>query len=397
MSDKKHILILTSKTGGGHISLAEALRDLLETGGQTGNGENEQDAKGTEVLAITIADPQPGFFHLHYRLVSRYALWLWAAEFQFFDTPGRALLAHRIFTRLVRHQLIALMDNVQPDLIITTYPFLSYEVMCVLEQRSSTVPLVMLFSDANGVHAAWLTERRAAATFATTRETYEQALATGFTPERLHLVGWPVRAQFSRTCQLSQEARTEKLSHLNLAPNRFTVFLQGGSEGAARIDRTIANILAAGASVGDLQLILATGTNRNLLERYKNVPNLAILPYTKEIAPFMAASDVIMGKAGPNMLFESVMLGKPFIATAYIPGQEQANLPFIQRHGLGWVAIQPEEQRSLLTTLIHNTGQLDAMSATINAYRQWNAGANTCIVPLIRSLINGWPSSEQAS
>jgi UDP-N-acetylglucosamine:LPS N-acetylglucosamine transferase len=397
MSGKKNILILTSKTGGGHISLAEALRDLLETGGQTGNGKNEKDAKDTEVPTITIADPQPGFFHLHYRVVSRYALWLWAAEFQFFDTPGRALLAHRIFTRLVRHQLIALLDNVQPDLIITTYPFLSYEVMCLLEQRSSTVPLVMLFSDANGVHAAWLTERRAAATFATTRETYEQALATGFAPERLHLVGWPVRAQFSRTCQLSQEARTEKLSHLNLAPNRFTVFLQGGSEGAARIDRTIENILAAGASAGDLQIILATGTNRNLLERYKNVPSLAILPYTKEIAPFMAASDVIMGKAGPNILFESVMLGKPFIATAYIPGQEQANLPFIQRHGLGWVALQPEEQRSLLTTLIHNTGQLDAMSATINAYRQWNTGANKCIVPLIRSLINGRPSSEQAS
>ncbi len=387
MSGKKHILILTSKTGGGHVSLAEALRDLLETGGQTGAGKNEKDTKDTQVPAITIADPQPGFFHLHYRLVSRYALWLWAAEFQFFDTPGRALLAHRIFTRLVRHQLVALVDNVRPDLIITTYPFLSYEVMHVLAQRSSTVPLVMLFSDANGVHAAWLTERRAAATLATTRETYEQALATGFAPERLHLVGWPVRAQFSSTSLLSQEARTEKLSHLNLAPNRFTVFLQGGSEGAARIDRTIENILAAGAGAGDLQVILATGTNRNLLERYKDKPNLAVLPYTKEIAPFMAASDVIMGKAGPNMLFESVMLGKPFIATAYIPGQEQANLPFIQRYGLGWVALQPGEQRSLLTSLIHDPDQLDAMSATINAYRRWNAGANKCIVPLIRSLL----------
>src|SRR5205085_4698582 len=114
------------------------------------------------------------------RLVSRYALWLWAAEFRFFDTPRRALMAHHVFTRLVRRQLNALLDKVQPDLILTTYPFLSCEVMRVLEQRSSTVPLVLLFSDANGVHAAWLSERRAAATFATTRETYEQALAAGF-------------------------------------------------------------------------------------------------------------------------------------------------------------------------------------------------------------------------
>jgi UDP-N-acetylglucosamine:LPS N-acetylglucosamine transferase len=276
--------------------------------------------------------------------------------------------------------------------ILTTYPFLSYEVMRVLEQRSSAIPLVMLFSDANGVHTAWLTERQAAATLATTRETYEQALTVGFAPERLHLVGWPVRAQF--TCApLNSEKRAEILTHLNLDPNRFTVFLQGGGEGAARFARTIENVLAAGAATGTtsagsgLQVILATGTNHALLERYKNTPNLSALPFTKEIAPFMAAADVVMGKAGPNMLFESMTLVKPFIATAYIPGQEQANLPFIQRHGLGWVALQPQEQRSLLTTLICDPEQLRAMAASVQAYRQWNTEANRCIMPLIHSLI----------
>jgi UDP-N-acetylglucosamine:LPS N-acetylglucosamine transferase len=387
MSNQKNILILTSKTGGGHISLAEALRDLLVTGVQAEDSKHEKATKDAKAAAITIVDPQPGFFHLHYRIVSRYALWLWAAEFRFLDTPGRALLAHRVFTRMVRHRLNALLDHVQPDLILTTYPFLSYEVMRVMEQRSSTVPLVMLFSDANSVHAAWLTERRANATFATTRETYEQALAFGFAPERLHLVGWPVRAQFSRADLSNREMRMEKLTHLNLAPNRFTVFLQGGSEGAARVDRTIENVLAMTALTNDLQVILATGTNRNLLKRYKNVPNFATLPHTKEIASYMAAADIIMGKAGPNILFESVMLGKPFIATTFIPGQEQENLAFIQRHGLGWVAIRREEQHSLLTSLIHNTDQFKAMSATINTYRKWNIRANKQVIPLIRLLI----------
>ena len=388
MLSQKNILILTSKTGGGHVSLAEALYDLIKNDAQTGAAANDKDTKDTKAPAITIVDPQPGFFHLHYRLVSRYALWLWAAEFRFFDAPGRALLAHRLFAHLVRRQLNALLDKVQPDLILTTYPFLTFEVMRTLEQRSSTVPLVLLFSDANGVHAAWLSERRAAATLATTRETYEQALATGFAPERVHLVGWPVRSQFSRAHMANRETQTEQLAHLNLVPNRFTVFLQGGSEGAAHIDRTIENVLAAGDLRDDLQVILATGTNSTLLERYKNVRNLAALPYTKEIAPFMAGADVIMGKAGPNTLFESVMLGKPFIVTAYIPGQEHANLAFIQRHGLGWVALQPREQYSLLNTLIHNTDRLSAMSATVNTYRQWNAEANQRIVPLIRSLID---------
>ena len=407
MLKQKNILILTSKTGGGHVSLAEALGDLIEKETCRDEVSLRLDDRNTEhgqmekAPAVTIVDPQPGFFQFHYRVVSRYALWLWAAEFQFFDRPGRALVAHRVFTSLVRRQLGDLLHKVLPDLIITTYPFLSYEVMRVLEQHSSSIPLVMLFSDANGVHAAWLSERQATATFAPTRETYEQALAVGFPPERVHLVGWPVRTQFTHTAigephlVRGQGERTgddegqciaSRLA-LNLDPHRFTVFLQGGNEGAAHVNRTIENVLTASDLTSGPQVILATGTNRALLARYKNVPNLVALPYTKEIAPFMAAADVIMGKAGPNTLFESVMLGKPFIATTYIPGQEHANLSFIQRHGLGWVALQSEEQRALLTSLTHDTDRLRAMSASINTYRQWNAEANTRIVPLIRSLI----------
>jgi UDP-N-acetylglucosamine:LPS N-acetylglucosamine transferase len=384
MFDQKKILILTSKTGGGHVSLAEAVRDLLILDVQA----EPEDTNSVFLPGnIPILDPQPAFFHQHYRLVSRYGLWLWAAEFQFFDTPRRSLLAHDVFTRLVHRRLHHLLDELRPDLIITTYPFLSYEVVRTLEQRSSRIPLVMLFSDANGVHASWLSERQAAATFATTRENYEQALAVGFAPECLHLTGWPVRAQFTNQRLLTRETRAETLTRLGLDPNRFTVFLQGGGEGAARFSHTIETVLSAGDVAGNLQVILATGTNSALLERSKDVRNLAALPFTPEIAPFMAAADIVMGKAGPNVLFESVTLGKPFLATSYIPGQEKANLPFIQRHGLGWVALQPHEQLALLTSLLHNPDQLSAMSATVDAYRHWNNEATRRIVPLLNTLL----------
>ena len=385
MQRHKNILILTSRTGGGHVSLAEALRDVLTEVPLVRGAESEQH---TTLPVVTISDPQSRIFHEHYRIVSRYALWLWAAEFQFLNTTKRALVAHRIFTRLVYRQLNDLLETVQPDLIITTYPFLTYEVMRVLEKRSSPVPLVSLFSDANGVHATWLTERGATATLATTRETYEQALSVGFVPERLHLVGWPVRAQFARASRTSSTVRGDILTQLHLVPDRLTLFLQGGSEGAAHVTRTIENIQAVSGLNSNVQIILAAGTNRTLYERYrKGAYNLAVLPYTKEIATFMAASDIIMGKAGPNMLFESMMLGKPFVATAYIPGQEYANLAFIQRYGLGWVALHPQEQHTLLMSLVRDPDQLHAMSATINAYRSWNVEATMRLGPLLRSLL----------
>ncbi|HEX7735826.1 MAG TPA: glycosyltransferase [Ktedonobacteraceae bacterium] len=383
----KNILILTSKTGGGHISIAESLRDLISAAARPSSSVSAPDTGQVSGPGITIIDPQPRFFHLHYRLVSRYALGLWAAEFQFFDTPKRARLAHRVFTRLVRGQLNELLDRVQPDLIVTTYPFLTWEAMRVLEERPTRVPMALFFSDANGVHAAWLSERNAAASFAPTSETYEQALATGFAPERLHLVGWPVRAQFLDAHQTMQETRAAQLTRLGLDPERFTVFLQGGGEGAARVGRTIEHILGPADFTNEIQIILATGTNRALQERYQHTPHLAVLPFTREIAPVMAAADIIMGKAGPNMLFESVTLGKPFIATAYIPGQEEANLAFIQRHGLGHVAIQPEEQRQILSSLIHEPARLQEMIASVDNQRQANNAAMQRIVPLLNQLV----------
>jgi 1,2-diacylglycerol 3-beta-galactosyltransferase len=238
----------------------------------------------------------------------------------------------------------------------------------------------MLYSDPNSLHAAWLTEHAAAAVFAPTRETYEYARTAGVSGDVVHLVGWPVRAQFARARGVD---RTRLLKELHLDPKRLTVFLQGGGEGAARFAATVD---AALASSPDVQVILATGTNAALYERYATTPNVHALPFTREIARYMAAADVVMGKAGPNTLFEAVTLGKPFVATAYIPGQEEGNLEFIKRHGLGEVALDAGAQRELLASLTADRPKLAAMHASVEAYRAWNAEANASIVPLIRSL-----------
>jgi UDP-N-acetylglucosamine:LPS N-acetylglucosamine transferase len=354
------ILILTSKTGGGHISLAESLRDRL--------AHNN---------VVELLDPQPRIFHWHYRMVSRYALWLWAAEFQLIDKPWWALQAHRAFTCTVARSLNATIQRIQPDLIITTYPFLTYEVVQVLQKLGQEIPLVMLFADPSRVHSSWLTERHAAITLAPTRETYVQALSANFDPARLHQVGWPVRDQFYR---VDGSQRTELLERLGLGLTHFTIFLQGGGEGAAQFGHSVEHILDIDPN---LQVILATGTNQALQMHFHGVKNVYALPFTKEIAPYMAVADVIMGKAGPNMLFEAVTLGKPFIATSYIPGQEEANLDFIRSHQLGWVALRREQQQILLKKLLINPSELQTMRATVAAYREQNAKGVDLIVSII--------------
>ena len=152
----------------------------------------------------------------------------------------------------------------------------------------------------------------------------------------------------------------------------------------AQFSQTIERVLAIGSG---LQVILAAGTNQALQARFRAVHNVYALPFVKEIAPYMGAADVIMGKAGPNMLMEAVTLGKPFIATTYIPGQEEANLEFIRRHQLGGDALEPGQQRDLLSRLVEKREELYAMETTVAAYQQWNARALELIAPILSSLL----------
>lgn len=351
----KKILIFASRTGGGHISLAESIRDQVQSGYQ-----------------VEIVDPQPRMVHLHYRTVSRHALWLWEAEFKLTDGVRRARLAHELSKHTFAVPILRAIRRVDPDLIISTYAFLTSEVLHAMRLFRIQRPFAMLFSDPNGVHRSWLTEKRAHGTFAPTWETYQQALASGFDPARTYFTGWPVRGQF-------YHAAPFPLSALGLDEKRFTVFLQGGGEGAARFTRTIENLLG----LDGVQVILATGTNRKLYRQYEGRAHIHPLSFTRQIAPYMAAADVVMGKAGPNMLFEAVTLGKPFIATAYIPGQEEVNLEFIRRHKLGWIALKSNSQRYIIKSLAAERGFLRKRMATVESYRQMNTEAVQHIPALI--------------
>ncbi|HVN14504.1 MAG TPA: glycosyltransferase [Anaerolineales bacterium] len=359
----KKILIFVAHTGGGHLSLGEALYDML-----------------SHEYAVTLLDPQPSIINWHYRTVSRHALWLWEAEFKLFDGHRRARVVHTVSSLLLAERVAKALRQTDPDLVISTYPFLTSEVTYAMRRWKLDRPLVMLFSDPNGVHRSWLTEKRAAITFAPTRETYRQALNAGFDPARTRFTGWPVRGQFYHA---DPKDRAEFFNKIKFDPNKFTIFMQGGGEGAARFARTINTLL----TLPKVQIILATGTNESLLKHYHDRANVHPIPFTKQIAPYMMAADVVMGKAGPNMIFESVTLGKPFIATAYIPGQEEVNLEFIERYELGWVALNYKSQSKLISDLINQPEKLSAKIESVNRYRQMNTEATQQIPKLVKDLL----------
>ena len=361
---KPTILILTTHTGGGHMNLAQSLKELL----------------GSD-YTCTISDPLPKLIDRWYADVSRHDVGFLARQFKYTDTPFASWCIHNILTLLLSYRLRKSIERTQPQLIITTHALLSYAIARVNARLPKHVPLVFQLTDLGRVHQTWFTEKHADAYLAPTREIFEQAVEQGIEQKRLYVTGRPIRQQF---LEVSTDTKDETLAALNFDPSLFTIFLQGGAKGSAQVDRVIEFLLHTTIPV---QIILAVGNNKSMAAAYAGMKQVYAVPFTETIAPYMAAADIIVGKAGASFVSEAFMLEKPFLVTAVIPDQETPTLAFIERHNLGWVRLEPTAQQELLLEIAQNPTLIAEKVATIEAYKAWNSQANQGIRTVIDRLL----------
>ena len=362
------ILILTTHTGGGHLNMAQALREGL----------------GSQCAAhydVVIANPQSALVGWWYALASRRAMRFLTWQYTITDSAPASLWLQRALALLGRGKILALIRRIQPRLIITTHAMLAYATARAIELLPEHIPLVFQLTDLGQVHKTWFTEKRADAYLAPTREIFAQALAEGIDERRLYLTGRPVRRQFYEATAAS---KSETLAALGLDPAVFTLFLQGGAKGSAGVDQIIESLLSMGMPV---QILLAIGNNKHMAARFADCKQVYTLPFTENIAPYMAAADVIAGKAGASFISEAFTLEKPFIVTSFIPGQESANLNFIEQHKLGRICLEPASLQKLMADIARNPALLADMAGCIRAYKTWNQQANEEICAAVERLL----------
>jgi len=317
-----------------------------------------------------------------YASVSRHFARLLEWQFICTDNEIASLWLHRVLTLLSRGRLLSIIEQVQPQLIITTHALLAYALARAVGRLPKRVPLVFQLTDLGRLHMTWFTEKQADAYLAPSREIFAQTLAQGIDKSRLYLTGRPIRRQF---LEASPDKRSETLAALAFDPAIFTIFLQGGAKGSAVVDRTIKRLLSTGMP---MQILLAAGNNKSMAERYAGIKQVRTLPFTEMIAPYMAAADMIAGKAGASFICEAFTLEKPFLATAFIPGQETPNLQFIERHNLGWVCLETASQQELLTRIAGNPALIAEKADSIRAYKAWNMQANQDLCSIIDRLLS---------
>jgi UDP-N-acetylglucosamine:LPS N-acetylglucosamine transferase len=147
---------------------------------------------------------------------------------------------------------------------------------------------------------------------------------------KLARTGFPVHPKFPAYTGSQSQARAT----LTVQPAPFTVLVTSGGVGSGNL-RTI--VLALAQTYPQLQFLVVTGKNAPLRQALQelHLPNVHVFGFVNNMEVLMAASDLIVTKAGPGTLMEALVMRRPVIVTEAVGMQEQGNIDYVLNHEIG--------------------------------------------------------------
>lgn len=145
-------------------------------------------------------------------------------------------------------------------------------------------------------------------------------------PEKHVVSGNPVRSVFLE--ENREKARTE----LGFKPQDFVLLAFGGSQGAGRVNKAMIRVIEAFNGVEDFKICLATGNYyyEAILQEFDSKgialqDNIKLMEYIRNMAKYLAASDLVISRSGALTVAEVTVCGKPaiFIPSPIVTGNHQ--------------------------------------------------------------------------
>ncbi len=270
-------------------------------------------------------------------------------------TPGPELL--RVPGRLRGAVAAALdvVDRVRPDVVVGFGGYVS--VPAYLAARRRRVPIVVhegnaLAGIANKVGAR-LTRH----------------VATSFPGTKLRhgtYVGLPIRRMISTLDR--QARRAEAREAFGLDPERPTLLVTGGSQGARRLNEAVAGAAPALADAGVQVLHVAGPHGEVRVSPDAAGPPYVVLPYVDRMDLAYAAADLVVCRAGANTVTEVAAVGLPavFVPLPIGNGEQALNARPVVDAGGGLLvsdaALTTEWVAGTVPGLIGDRDRLDTMS-----------------------------------
>ena len=341
----KNILILTCGKGGGHRNSSDAIKSALL---KLNPSVDINDFDSNELFYGYSGD---GGEEGYISFTTRYRFF-WKCFFEitsFFRIFSNFILYKSIFRRFSE-----LIKNYKPDIILSVHPCFVGSINKCLKKLKLSTPLFVCIIDLVKHSHLWH-DKECEITFVPTLKMYNYLLKKGFKKEKLIHSGFPINEKFNKI----NKKPKEKI----LVPNILMV------SPSQKHNKVILQLILTTLNY-NVNLTVVTGSNKKLKKhldnrltaymlasdhkKFLNVKNVTVLGYVSDMDTRLSNADVLITKAGPNMILEAVKMCVPVLITGHIPGQEEKNYQYIVENGYGLKCDSPKKLSNALGRLFEN-------------------------------------------
>ncbi len=386
------ILIISSDTGGGHRSAAQALSDGFE---RVWHGrspvvrvvraveESHQiSAKLVRIYNWVLRNRQHWMKYLY-----------WAVNRFRPETHG---FLQQKATKLFKTQF----EKWCPHVVISVHPLTQHVFARVLRELnlSSQIPLVTVVTDpCYGFWKGWACDDVSLYLVAN-EDARRQLIDYGVPVEKIRISGLPLHPKFREADEAAaQNARRA----FGLDPDKFTVFLNAGWIGGGNIPAIFRELVRGEL---DVQAIFLAGKNDELRKEAEAIAQHARFPvrvigYSDEIEKLMQSANVMISKLGGLTTFEALACRLPIIADATTPPmpQEAGTVNLIASRGAGILLENSTDIVPTIRSLVTDLGRYKKLKAATAGLVVPNSTEQIIreIAALIPPAITSEPTAQQ--
>jgi UDP-N-acetylglucosamine:LPS N-acetylglucosamine transferase len=352
------ILILSSDTGGGHRSAAQA---ILEGANRFWKGKS---------VAVRVVKAVEESHHITGKLVGVYN-WILRNKQHWMKYVYWAINRFRPETReFFQRRCIGFCTEIFekwcPHIVVSVHPLTQHIFARILKELklSNQIPLVTVVTDpCYGFWKGWACNDVSLYLVAND-ESRQQLIDYGIAPEKIKISGMPINPKFH---DISEKDAQKAREAFGLDAEKFTIFVNAGWVGGGNIPQIFRELVRGEL---DVQAIFLAGKNEELKREAEELAKTAKFPvkvigYSDDIEKMMQSANVMISKLGGLTTFEALACRLPIIADATTPPmpQEAGTVDMVARHGAGILLKKTSDIIPTIQSLLGNSKKYVDMKA----------------------------------
>jgi processive 1,2-diacylglycerol beta-glucosyltransferase len=312
------VMVLSAASGDGHVRAADAMVSALRA--------HDIAARHEEVLQYMSPLLRRLYAEHYVETVNRRPRLLGFA-YEAMDRAGRFERSRLWFDLLQSRRLVRLLAEADPGIVLCTH-FLPAEIALHARRKGMLDSRIGVILTDFDFHPLWLYSG-VDWYFVAGEDARARLIALGVAADTIRMTGIPIDCAFA-TCEAKLAAR----ARMGLQPDLATLLVAAGGFGMGPVEAILAALQRLRRPV---QIVVVCGRNqelqRHLAALAPQAHPLTVLGYTGEMHAWMAAADLLVGKAGGLTCAEAMAGGLVPVIVNAIPGPEERNAAILVRLG----------------------------------------------------------------